>query len=109
MLEVSPECFRPNDDRVAALGQLEADHLRVMSYNLLWGLSAQSTKTKAARMGTGAAAATKVRSGTPGPGGAVADLSQLPVPIKSRCYREHVLLREILAYGSTISCLQEVT
>eukprot|EP01045_Picozoa_sp_COSAG04_P044775 COSAG04_NODE_15363_length_534_cov_0.875862_1_plen_148_part_01 len=89
VLRIDPAVFIPNDERVKRMGPVEAEDLRVMSYNVLWGLSAESATAKAAswqvtpvaRESLGATAS-----------GIIADLQQLPVPITSRCYREHVLL-----------------
>ena len=47
----------------------------------------------------------------PGPAGdcRVGRLSDLPVPIEARDYREHLLLRELRGYDADLVCLQEVT
>ena len=106
VLRIDPAVFIPNDERVKRMGPVEAEDLRVMSYNVLWGLSAESATAKAASWQV-----TPVARETLGAtaSGIIADLQQLPVPITSRCYREHVLLRELLMYGSSVACLQEVT
>lgn len=106
VLRIDPAVFVPNDERVKRMGAMDGSDLRVMSYNVLWGLSAESATTKA-----NTRQVTPMASETPGTTGSgmIAHLQQLPVPIMSRCYREHVLLREILKYGSSVACLQEVT
>ena len=116
MLEVDPACFEPVAARAAAMAAArEPEQLRLMTYNLLWGVSFQSMVAKdkkanahpeAKSLGGGAAGAVEAEQPA---ATVIASVGQLPVPIRSRCYREHVIVRELLSFASDVACLQEVT
>eukprot|EP00040_Diaphanoeca_grandis_P025854 m.143887 g.143887 ORF g.143887 m.143887 type:complete len:699 (-) comp30342_c1_seq1:189-2285(-) len=114
---VDPVASAPRAARIALMGDVTAnpDAFRVMSYNLLWGLSDEKAAAKSAEFkvpnnsgddnGNDGGDGDKIKHDTHK---LITKCSQLPVDIRSREYRQHVLLEEITAYSADIVCLQEV-
>ena len=120
VLTVEPRAFAPMEARQAQLrSSPPARGLRVVSYNVLWGLSTESVLRK------GGWSVDLMRSGgtapshPSAPGCAssalqrdlhhVAAASQLPVPLESAAYRQLLLGKELLGYEADVVCLQELT
>lgn len=118
VVQIDPQYFAPAQERVDALGPRREGNsfLRIVTYNILWPLSQkkiEKTMSKSdrvavqTRLETNKAALRPSSNLAPSP--VISHESQLPVSLKSRSFRQHVLLRELLAYGPDVIALQEVT
>ena len=89
VVELDPAILAPLESRASSLPPSPAAGLRVVSYNVLWGVSAESAAKKGGRRASAPPAA---------PTRPIRTLAELPVSIYAAAYRQHVLAHELLAY-----------
>ena len=101
VVAVDPAVLAPLEARAARLPPPSDEGLRVVSYNVLWGVSADS----AAKKGGAKPSQAKPTAAPP----LVRAAAELPVSIYGRAYREHIIGHELLGYHADLVCVQEMT
>ena len=97
---IDPAVLQPMLSRRAQLQPPPPRGVRVVSYNALWGVSADSAAKKDA-------GARRRRGAEPPP--VIRTSAELPVSIYAAAYRQHLLAYELVGYEADVICLQELT
>eukprot|EP00035_Acanthoeca_spectabilis_P026597 m.463393 g.463393 ORF g.463393 m.463393 type:complete len:760 (-) comp23017_c0_seq1:70-2349(-) len=114
VLEVVPEMLKPLDDRVTQFSRADrasaGASLRVVSYNVQWGIGSPKDKLASHVYSKGHSFSEQVDpDACSPPDGFLRSVADLPVPLETRHYRQYTLLREILGWDADVTCLQELT
>ena len=111
VMAIAPAVLTPLESRAAMLPPASEDGLRVVSYNVLWGVSSDSAAKKDAAMPDklpqqkgGGSMPSVDASTTP-----ISAVDELPCSIYAAAYRQHVLAHELILYRADLVCVQEMT
>lgn len=114
VFSVSPEALVPLQERLALTAQpAPVGRMRVATYNVLWGrpndeIQKQREKHSKKKDTNGGAGKIEDKK-TCDARVPLSTITDLPVAIEAREYREHIALHEIRGYNADVLCLQEIT